>query len=231
MHLHHCRCFQVHVRMHLQSPRALCNAPGGAGSIWKYLEALARATGVPGRFAYGFRTELHFADVESQLLSRLPPELLPPNRPPLNTRPILLDHGLQVHLHTPSITASKCISKLARLRPPRPHYHGLPVHLQRCSITVSKCISKLARLWPQSVSPNLLSYGLLTHSITASKCISKFARLCTRSASVYPVDHAVLKRLSSNADSPSSTPRCTLHGIRSKFVRKSSSSSMIIGRG
>ena len=49
--------------MLLQSPRAHCTAPGGAGRIWKYLEALVRATGVSGRFAYGFRTELHFADV------------------------------------------------------------------------------------------------------------------------------------------------------------------------
>jgi len=48
--------------MLLQSLRALCKAPVGAGSIWKYLEALMRATGVSGRFAYGFRTELHFAD-------------------------------------------------------------------------------------------------------------------------------------------------------------------------
>jgi hypothetical protein len=50
--------------MLLHSLRALCKAPGGAGSIWKYLEALARATRVAGRFAYGFRTELHFADVQ-----------------------------------------------------------------------------------------------------------------------------------------------------------------------
>jgi len=49
--------------MLLQSLRAHCKAPGGAGSICKYLEALARAIGVSGRFAYGFRTELHFADV------------------------------------------------------------------------------------------------------------------------------------------------------------------------
>ena len=49
--------------MLLQSLRALCKAPRGAGSIWKYLEALVRATGGSGRFAYGFRTELHFADV------------------------------------------------------------------------------------------------------------------------------------------------------------------------
>jgi len=43
--------------------RAFCKAPGGAGRIWKYLEALARATGVSERFVYSFRTELHFADV------------------------------------------------------------------------------------------------------------------------------------------------------------------------
>ena len=49
--------------MLLQSLRALCKAPGGPGSIWKYLEALVRATGVSGRFACCFRTDLHFADV------------------------------------------------------------------------------------------------------------------------------------------------------------------------
>jgi len=48
--------------MLLHSLRALCKAPGGAGSIWKYSEALARATGVSERFAYGFRTEIHYAD-------------------------------------------------------------------------------------------------------------------------------------------------------------------------
>jgi hypothetical protein len=62
MHLHHCRYFQEHMRKLLHSLRAFCKAPGGAGSIWKYLEAVARATGVSERFAYGFRTELHFAD-------------------------------------------------------------------------------------------------------------------------------------------------------------------------
>ena len=49
--------------MLLQSLRSLCKAPWGAGSIWKNLEALERAPGVSGRFAYGFRTESHFADV------------------------------------------------------------------------------------------------------------------------------------------------------------------------
>jgi hypothetical protein len=50
--------------MLLQSLSALCKAPGGAGSIWEYLEAVMRAARVSGRFAYGFRTKLHFADVE-----------------------------------------------------------------------------------------------------------------------------------------------------------------------
>jgi hypothetical protein len=49
--------------MLLQSLRALCKAPGGAGSIWEYLEAVVKAARVSGRFAYGIRTELHFADV------------------------------------------------------------------------------------------------------------------------------------------------------------------------
>jgi len=50
--------------MLLQSLRGLCKAPGGSGSIWKYLEALVRATGMSGRFACGFRTNLHCADQE-----------------------------------------------------------------------------------------------------------------------------------------------------------------------
>jgi len=48
--------------MLLHSLRLFCKAQGGAGSIWKYLEALARATGVSDRFAHGFRTELSLAD-------------------------------------------------------------------------------------------------------------------------------------------------------------------------
>ena len=47
----------------LAESESTCKAPGGAGSIWKYLEALVRATGVSGRFAYDFQTKLHFADV------------------------------------------------------------------------------------------------------------------------------------------------------------------------
>jgi len=33
MHLHNCRCFQEHLRLPLESLRALCSAPGGSGSI------------------------------------------------------------------------------------------------------------------------------------------------------------------------------------------------------
>jgi len=49
--------------MLLQTLRALRKVPGGPGSIWMYIEALVRATGVPGRFACGFRTYLRFADI------------------------------------------------------------------------------------------------------------------------------------------------------------------------
>jgi hypothetical protein len=48
--------------MLLYSLRVICKPPGEAGNNWKYWEAVVRATGVSGRFAYDFRTELHFAD-------------------------------------------------------------------------------------------------------------------------------------------------------------------------
>jgi len=66
MNLHHFRCFVEHVRMLLENQRALCKAPGGAGSICEYLEAVVRSTRVSSRLAYGFRTELHFADAPAQ---------------------------------------------------------------------------------------------------------------------------------------------------------------------
>jgi len=73
---------------------------------------------------------------------------------PAGASPNWLDHGLQVHLHTRSIAASKC-------------------YLQSDSITASNCIFKLARSRPPSASPNPLYHGLQvylqTRSITASK--------------------------------------------------------------
>jgi len=50
--------------MLLQSLRALCLALGGSGSVWKYFDALVRSPRVSGRIVCGFRTELHFADVD-----------------------------------------------------------------------------------------------------------------------------------------------------------------------
>jgi hypothetical protein len=112
----------------------------------------------------------------------------------------VLDLGLQMHLQTRSISASKCISELLHL--------GLQMHLQmhlqtrsisasksisECnSISASKCISKPARDRPPSASTsstrsrppsesaNLLDHGLQVHlsvhTITASKCISTFSQ-------------------------------------------------------
>jgi len=107
-----------------------------------------------------------------------------------------LNQGLQVHLQTRSVTASKSISNVAWLRPPSSHNHGLHVHpqnwleyvLQVCTITASKCISK-------------------TRSFTASK----FAQSQPRSASLCSLDHGVVKKWSSKADSPSSPLHRTSH--------------------
>jgi len=109
----------------------------------------------------------------------LPPDLQPPDRPPPCTLSISLDHGLQVHPHTRSITATKCISELARLPPPRSQHIGLQVHFHRCSLTAFKSIS------------NSLDQGLEVHlqlcSITALNCISKLAE----SRSLHSPDHCL----------------------------------------
>jgi len=109
---------------------------------------------------------------EKCLLSRRAVHLLP-----ISTHTHSLDFGIQTRL----TTASKCISKLARLQPPSSHVHDLHVHVHTGSITISEGISKFTRLRPQSVSPNMLDYRLQvclqTCSITASECISEFTRL------------------------------------------------------
>jgi hypothetical protein len=61
--------------MLLQCLRALSKAPGEAWSIWKYLEALVRATGKSERYAYSFRTNLHFDDITVMVSTLLPPAL------------------------------------------------------------------------------------------------------------------------------------------------------------
>jgi len=57
--------------------------------------------------------------------------------------PHSLDHGLSVYFETRLMTPSKCISKLAWLRPPSSHDHALPVHFETHLITASKSISEL----------------------------------------------------------------------------------------
>jgi hypothetical protein len=76
-----------------------------------------------------------------------------------------------------SITASKCVSKIIRSRPPSSHDPGLPsasVNLPNHSLQVhkimaKKCISNLVRSGPQSASPSSRDHGLQTRSITTSK--------------------------------------------------------------
>ena len=67
---------------------------------------------------------------------------------------------LQVVVQTPSVMASKCISKLGRLRPPSSY---LQTHSRH-------------RLRPSS-QPNSHDTGLQVRMITATKCISKLAQL------------------------------------------------------
>jgi len=114
--------------------------------------------------------------------------------------------------------ASKCISRLARLRHASLHDHGLQVHITRLarsrppsvspnsldyrlqvylqtrSITACKCISRLARSRPPSVSPDSLDYGLQARTIMASKCISP-----------HSLDHGLLVYLQTP---PITAPKC-----------------------
>ena len=87
--------------------------------------------------------------IESRLPLHYPSNRPPPDRPPPSTPPISIDHGLQVHLQTCSIMASKCISEFNL-------------------ISASTCISKLAQSRPPSAS--------LSYTISASKCISKLTQ-------------------------------------------------------
>jgi len=76
----------------------------------------------------------------------------------------LLDCGLQLHLQTCSIMASKCISNVAQsqlpIASPNSLNCSLQLHLQTCSIAACMWISKLTPLRPPSASPNPLHQGL-----------------------------------------------------------------------
>ena len=124
-----------------------------------------------------------------------------------------------MHLQTRSITAFKCISRLARSRPTRSHVHGLQVHISKLvqswppsaspnsldhglqvylqTRSITAC--KFARSWPPSASPNSLNLSLHVHiqtrSFTASKCISDFTR--SQSPGAYPQSRRPSESLSS----------------------------------
>jgi len=119
---------------------------------------------------------------------------------------------IQVVVQSRTITASKCISKLARSRPPSVSPTSLDYCLQVRTSMASRCISKLARLRSCSASLSSLDRGLQVYleipSITDSKCISKVARSQPRSIPLTSLDRhfqAHLELLSSTACSESST--------------------------
>jgi len=105
--------------------------------------------------------------IASRLPSHLPPDLPPPDRPPASTPPISIHHGIQVHLQTRLITASKCIFEFTQsctpIASPNSLDQGLQVHLWVRSISASKCISELTRARRQSASLNSLDHGLQLH--------------------------------------------------------------------
>jgi len=137
------------------------------------------------------------------------------SRPPCAS-PNLHDHGLQVYLHTHSITACKFTWSWS----PSPSPNFLAYGPQVCTIMALKCISpnslnqglqvflqtlsiiasNFAQSWPQIQSPNSLDPGLGVHlqtcSITASKCLSKYAQWLPPSASPNAHDHGLRVYLS-----------------------------------
>jgi len=105
------------------------------------LPASLSSLGIPCCIQFSTFQQLRVEEwIESQLQSRLPPELPPPDWPPPSTPPISLDHGLQVH------------SKLAWSQPPSVSLNSHDYGLQVRTITAPKCISKLAQSQPPSVS-------------------------------------------------------------------------------
>jgi len=89
--------------------------------------------------------------IESELPSRLSLDLPDPQRPPRVSPPILIDHGIQVHLQTRLITASDCISQFTRSQhssaSPNSLNHSLQLNYQTCWNMVSMYLSKLTQSW------------------------------------------------------------------------------------
>jgi hypothetical protein len=118
-----------------------------------------------------------------QLPLGLLPDLPPPDRPlsdrpPPIPPPILIDCGLEVDLQCHSIMASKCISKLTRVRTGKASPCSLDPRLHVPHQTDLITASKFAWSWPSSESSTSLNHGFQWHhytrSIMATKCFSTF---------------------------------------------------------
>jgi len=115
------------------------------------------------------------------------------------------------------LSASKCISTLARSGPPCtfPTWldHSLQVNVQTRMTTATK----FAQLWPPSAFPSSLDHRQQVRTIRASKLV----QLWPWSASHSSLDHSVVRWCSSQGDSPSSTLHHISHDIRWECLRKS----------
>jgi len=79
------------------------------------------------------------------------------------------DLGLQVHLQTRSITASRCISEFTRSL-------GLQAHLQTHLIVAVKRISEFTRSQSQSASSNMFDHSLHLHLHGAMAAVRRYRR-------------------------------------------------------
>jgi len=129
---------------------------------------------------------------------------------------------LPVLIQTCSITASKCISKLARSQLPCASLNslnrGLQVHLRCHSITASNYITKLARSLPPNASPNSLDHGLQVNLQIRSITVSKFTRSWPPSASTHLFDHCLQVHLQTWYHIPSKVHRLTRSITAFKFI-------------
>jgi hypothetical protein len=99
---------------------------------------------------------------------------------PPSGSPNSFDRGVQVHIETSSITASKCISELARSQPPGVSLHSPNYGLQVHTITASKCISKLVRSRPRKVSLSSLDrhFQALLELLSSTACSQSRFTVC-----------------------------------------------------
>jgi len=148
-----------------------------------------------------------------------PPDHLLPDWPPPSTPLISLNHGIQVHLQTCSITSSKCIAMIAWLWPQSTcanlFDHGFQVQHQTCLILACMCISKCTQSqnsnaalssldhgFHPTLSPNLLNHSFqdhyLVHAIGVVRCSSDTIRVpsAARLAICIYIDRLILRILS-----------------------------------